>query len=451
MQNNTIIMSKIQMEENRVEKRERSDIDEEDERNILQKVENYNYTSYLAKSKEEKEELGLMGIAFLPVDVKKIIGTLEPGLLLSLAQKNRLFLELASSEWVWRNMFKRHFPVDYEYCGGELPFFVLDNVSHPLRGSTWTINNVPVEPPTSPGWKRFYLHVRQDYVNAYTGNDRIRPNFASMYKIVMYTINELAPFNLGHYFDVALTFFWSFMKILKRTYEPDETDDWKDSFFRYTEDAPWLRKYYMRYGNDHWNTVDTKSLFTLEDQNLFAGYMHSRQNDWRGFRRVRVENREFFVDSFIRLFNVCAKRYHNLCILSVATSDEEHINRDIAAFSIVYSEMIKIVVASVHVEHRDLNMLLHDQNAIRYYIASPDTALTRTRTVEFVTSLAEYFITYNEPPRTETGKIFLIQSECVNCGITAPDMSVCAACKTQVYCGKACQKQHWPTHKTMCK
>jgi hypothetical protein len=35
---------------------------------------------------------------------------------------------------------------------------------------------------------------------------------------------------------------------------------------------------------------------------------------------------------------------------------------------------------------------------------------------------------------------------CPNCAV-----SMCDACKSVVYCSRACQKRHWPAHKAACK
>lgn len=39
---------------------------------------------------------------------------------------------------------------------------------------------------------------------------------------------------------------------------------------------------------------------------------------------------------------------------------------------------------------------------------------------------------------------------CAACGVTAPCQR-CAACRAVAYCSRACQKQHWPEHRTVCR
>ena len=39
---------------------------------------------------------------------------------------------------------------------------------------------------------------------------------------------------------------------------------------------------------------------------------------------------------------------------------------------------------------------------------------------------------------------------CAQCGAQGP-LKACTRCRLDAYCGPACQKQHWPTHKARCK
>jgi hypothetical protein len=53
------------------------------------------------------------------------------------------------------------------------------------------------------------------------------------------------------------------------------------------------------------------------------------------------------------------------------------------------------------------------------------------------------------PPRAP----FVIDLHCSSCGAdTTPETggSICGSCKRVAYCGKACQKAHWPEHKAAC-
>ena len=36
-------------------------------------------------------------------------------------------------------------------------------------------------------------------------------------------------------------------------------------------------------------------------------------------------------------------------------------------------------------------------------------------------------------------------------GVGQPTLQVCSGCKARRYCGAACQRAHWPKHKTECK
>lgn len=39
---------------------------------------------------------------------------------------------------------------------------------------------------------------------------------------------------------------------------------------------------------------------------------------------------------------------------------------------------------------------------------------------------------------------------CAVCGIVTGDLKRCGRCRSAAYCSEACQRKHWPTHKTSC-
>lgn len=43
-----------------------------------------------------------------------------------------------------------------------------------------------------------------------------------------------------------------------------------------------------------------------------------------------------------------------------------------------------------------------------------------------------------------------IQPACACCGVKDQELHVCSRCRSVKYCGRDCQKQHWPTHKLLC-
>ena len=39
---------------------------------------------------------------------------------------------------------------------------------------------------------------------------------------------------------------------------------------------------------------------------------------------------------------------------------------------------------------------------------------------------------------------------CGNCQLAKPDLKVCSRCMKVSYCGRECQKAHYPSHKSQC-
>jgi len=50
-----------------------------------------------------------------------------------------------------------------------------------------------------------------------------------------------------------------------------------------------------------------------------------------------------------------------------------------------------------------------------------------------------------------TQSLFSVATSCGNCGKTDLKLLQCSRCFFQQYCGKECQKAHWPQHKQVCK
>ncbi len=47
-------------------------------------------------------------------------------------------------------------------------------------------------------------------------------------------------------------------------------------------------------------------------------------------------------------------------------------------------------------------------------------------------------------------KVPLVEKKCAECGSIGDDYSKCTACKTVHYCGRDCQRKHWPIHRPDC-
>jgi hypothetical protein len=100
-------------------------------------------------------------------DVIKQIATGDVYILLSLAQTNKTFAELLTREDVWRTLYSKDYPIDYAFCNGQLPFYVLTD-EHPLMKVVQIAGraNKPfysIPPDFKCAWKRFYLKTRDMY------------------------------------------------------------------------------------------------------------------------------------------------------------------------------------------------------------------------------------------------------------------------------------------------
>jgi len=106
-------------------------------------------------------------------DVIKLIATGDLYVLLNLAQTNKTFAELLTREDVWRTLYAKDYPIDFAFCQGQLPFYVLTD-DHPLmkvvqiasRKNKPSPDDKPfysIPPDFKCAWKRFYLKTRDMY------------------------------------------------------------------------------------------------------------------------------------------------------------------------------------------------------------------------------------------------------------------------------------------------
>lgn len=107
----------------------------------------------------EQWNAGSGSLITFPREIRQMIVTMNAGTLMSMARAHRLWRDLARNENVWRAMYERDFRHDWAFCGGELPFFVLEP-THPL----WDARMVAPEDATA--WKRFYLQTASRYHRA---------------------------------------------------------------------------------------------------------------------------------------------------------------------------------------------------------------------------------------------------------------------------------------------
>lgn len=121
----------------------------------------------------EQWNAGSGSLNVFPREIRKMIVYMNAGTLMSMARAHRLWRDLARNENVWRAMYERDFPHDWAFCGGELPFFVLEP-THPL----WDTRMVAPEDATA--WKRFYLQTASRYHRA--NKERPRKTLNGIYR-----------------------------------------------------------------------------------------------------------------------------------------------------------------------------------------------------------------------------------------------------------------------------
>lgn len=121
---------------------------------VVQKAE----TNYVSLSKDEQKDF----LSDLPEEIQALIASMTVGVLMNLGRVSKMFADLARQDWLWRRCFKRDYPKEYVFCKGELPFYLVAQ-THPFWYDGF------VKPEDEPSWKRFYLHVANEY-RKYVGN-----------------------------------------------------------------------------------------------------------------------------------------------------------------------------------------------------------------------------------------------------------------------------------------
>jgi hypothetical protein len=99
----------------------------------------------------------------LPEPIWKIIAFSNVGVMMNLAiafhvrpPARNLLQDILRTEVFWQGKFAEDYPLDFKFCRGVLPFYVLHE-RHPL----YTPGSVPDE--DRPAWKRYYLHTAHQY------------------------------------------------------------------------------------------------------------------------------------------------------------------------------------------------------------------------------------------------------------------------------------------------
>lgn len=487
------------------EKRNRESEEDKNERvaktlaltDVVQKAE----AEFLNLSKAEQDQFGFQKFSNLPIDVQKLIASMNVGVLMNMAQISRMFAMLARQDWLWKRCFERDYPKEYAFCRGELPFYVV-NKSHPF----WY--NGFVKPEDEPAWKRFYLHVANQY-RKYVGN------FVKVWRDVekdvtlgidmQYTTSrEIYNFchriilgkqldwfdwrcKLAWYFVCTIVWYfkyqrrfntnrsvaWSFWNIARVIPEyqwllpflthsgvaSDEKQDYTDEepspktisiLFRTSEyeGADLVAENFEEYvqKNPPWKKP---TLFTEENRINLLKLIDTQRNNGEFRRRENYEDDDFFnrqSEKLIVIWDMLSYCYHNPCLFSLG----KHIPN---AYMIYKSKELQARVEKRRIRGESNNQLFlyfTEQHRDQFKpMSNPLLVVSETTDLEIFIEhgrIFSLFAKYKKLPRTDTGVIKYIQSSCISCGTILKEPKMCGGMcnnKSIVFCGTECQTIHW--------
>lgn len=213
----------------------------------------------------------------IPRNLLKIIATMTPGTLMKLAQTmDPFFIALARDDNVWKQMFRRDFPKDYEFSRGVLPFYIPEP-THPFYtpGSIQSYD-------TSP-WKRYYLHTLREYYEmawsitaVFDNNDDDIPGFFewehATYRECYNWIHQYILPKRYNIFDWRSTLAWVFIGAFVWYVTPENkrnltTKYTTKTFKKYAKDRPWMMLYLICMRPDQNAKVDN---FNLENAPIYG-------------------------------------------------------------------------------------------------------------------------------------------------------------------------------------
>lgn len=232
---------------------------------------------YMELSKRERLQWFNVGSSSLPLPLQQIIATTDAGVLMTLAQMSPLFLDLTRQEWVWREMFRRDYPSDFEFCRGKVPFFVLSE-NHPFY------NGQPIH---GNAWKRYYLHIANNYrrcVEDFSWIFRVPP--AGFHVLDLKTANAKQVYRWAHamlfnkhienFFDRRAFIAWHFVCLFVAITNPNGIYQNQSQialdYWNYAKNRSWMWKYLAFCNPDPANRVKRKLQILQAGPSLFSYY-----------------------------------------------------------------------------------------------------------------------------------------------------------------------------------
>jgi hypothetical protein len=486
-------------------KREQEDSEDPDQ--IVQRVKLHDgFLSgtefYWALPERKKRTLGLYGFDFLPTDLQALIAKMDAGGLLSLAQANRMFADIARNDQVWKDLFQRDFPHDWKYCQGELPFFVITE-DHPLW-QPGLINEFD-----KSGWKRFYLHTRAMYYRKVEDDKLQKLPFSTWYKKYQKKRDtKLDIAHLCHLFVCVMSWlykgrgafrfeantpndsrmiFWQNIHVNEwlRPYVlcsliHDDRDYFEtDLFSEYTgiSEIPFFREYRKKFDikQSQWLEALDIKLFSNADKESLIFYLKSkveRPGIFHGFDGLEQEEKIKIVVFVSGVWDMLSDAYNNI----------KSIYTDPTAFMLYYFSGIPFSMITHSVRLKEYVKFKMEENpfeSIKFNfqkkriftlprldkelseITNPLTFFTnKTNTEELLNMFQGYFsaprnIKQKYHPETDTytyerTSLFFIESRlCMQCNSDLVT-GACGRCGKAFYCSKGCQKAHWHSGEHKC-
>jgi hypothetical protein len=415
----------------------------------------------------------------LPKDLQALIAKMDAGGLLSLAQANRMFADIARNDQVWKDLFQRDFPHDWKYCQGELPFFVITE-DHPLWQPGFINEN------DKSGWKRFYLHTRElygyfipvPYDSSLSFNDRYTEYQKGKHEqIVINHCSYLFVCLMAYLFKGRGAFDF---RILTPTIICSEfitnslvggTLDWlknyvRGSFAFFNNQKNYFYKYTRSRENITYffnNQNDKKELFKLfneEDKESFVAFLNARAERsgiFKGFDGLEGEELDIFKSKLFNIWNMITLAYHNRKSIYAhpMLSDVSYFG-NIIWHMVGNSYYIKnnvntIITNNPHLTF-DLNYgtgALFDLPRFESLFNSqidPYNDFSENR--KLYKRLFKHFASAPRVPLINNGSILKFIA-CDNCNLTEASQK-CGRCGKAFYCSKGCQKAHWHSGEHKC-
>ena len=426
----------------------------------------------------------------LSPDLRELILTLEVGVLFQMAKTNKFFAAFGRNDGYWKRMFIRDFPKEFQFCGGILPAFVITEDSPFYKPGM-------IDERDKSGWKRFYLHTRQDYIGMLEFVEEPVSNFKSfkdVYDRINIYFNTLKEENFDsnkskhNHIDYRIVLAWRFIIVVAHVLNWDnvtrlllkdgiksEDDPTRGSNkdarmivnnYITAKNASWLRKYLVcsmwdDKNNLYYNITDRTlkdifdKLYLIPSITWYFDTLNLK-DDVDNYDQMKTEifseDGTFIMDelsdnpvqrTILKLhYDWLQRCYHNVCLFSFNRISKK--NKHIHALSFICTTTREMLISKKFSIHRPmLGTIDYDTpfgfifNVRRNGIYKLITKYSSAPRLKYVPG-RDFF---NDFRRENRGKI-LFMEKCITCNTNRATYK-CANCNGAVYCGEKCQKEDW--------